>query len=73
MKIYILTCEYNEYDQFGEYFQAAFKNKPTKEQLKQHVIFDSNQESVINHILQNGGGRKNLEYVWYNLKEYELE
>jgi len=32
-KVYILTCQFNEYNQHGEYFVAAFQNLPTIEEL----------------------------------------
>lgn len=33
--IWIVTKEVNDYNQYGEYFVAAFKSKPTKEKLSQ--------------------------------------
>lgn len=33
MNVWILTTEYNDYDQYGEYFLQAFASKPTPEQL----------------------------------------
>ncbi len=68
MKIWILTEAYNDYDQHGEYFVAAFANKPTKEQLAKHDIHGEEADHVL-----NGGGRRNYEYNWYYLQEYELQ
>jgi hypothetical protein len=65
MKAWILTEEYNDYDQHGEYFVAWFPEKPTIEELSKHF---SENEAV--HIL-NGGGRRGWEYQWYNLKEVD--
>lgn len=55
MKIFILTQEYNAYDQYGAYFIAAFRTRPTFEQL---VKYDCQ------HF-----GRQNDEESWFNLEE----
>lgn len=34
MKAYILTADYNDYNQHGEYFVAFFMHKPSVEDLK---------------------------------------
>lgn len=67
-KVWILTEEYNQYDQYGEYFLAVFKNKPTAEKLKKFGI----TEQLVQHVL-NGGGRQNVEDQWFLLKEEELQ
>jgi len=36
MKVWILTSEYNDYDQHGEYFEAVFAQKPTLQQIQKH-------------------------------------
>ena len=33
MWVWVLTSDYNLYDQMGEYFEAVFKDKPTAQQL----------------------------------------
>lgn len=33
MVIYVLTSEYNDYDQHGEYFEKAFRDIPTIEEM----------------------------------------
>lgn len=66
-KVWILTKEYNQYDQYGEYYIAAFANKPTPEQLIKLGI----NEYLTPHVL-NGGGRKKYDEEWYNLEEKEL-
>lgn len=66
IKVWLLTKEYNDYDQHGEYFVAVFADKPTKEQL---VGFDVSEE-LIEHVLA-GGGRVDSEYEWFNLKQIE--
>ena len=66
--VWVLTEEYNAYDQYGEYFLKAFKNKPTKEQLLDSRVHPWDVEHVL-----NGGGRVKYENQWYNLNEIELE
>jgi hypothetical protein len=61
--VWILTEEYNEYDQHGEYFVAVWANKPTIEQLRERIPRNDEQ---LEHIL-NGGGRKGVEDHWYYL------
>lgn len=65
--MWILTRSINEYNQDGEYFESAWRNKPTKEQLSK--LFGKD-ESLISH-LSEGGGRINSENVWYYLTEVE--
>lgn len=43
--MWVLTREYNNYDQHGEYFVAAFKEKPTFAQMK--VVLDDYTDSYI--------------------------
>ena len=64
-EIWVLTSEYNDYDQHGEYFEAVFIGKPTSKQIQKrcHV---TEQGAV--HIL-NGGGRVKYEDQWYNLRK----
>jgi len=35
MKVWVLTEEFNDYDQHGAYFLAVFKHEPTEADLKQ--------------------------------------
>jgi hypothetical protein len=78
MKAYILTSEWNMYDQMGEYFIAWFDRKPTFEELKKVILEDEEDvgggdDAIIIHILENGGGRlkpyKATNEHWYNLRE----
>lgn len=64
-EIWVLTSEYNDYDQHGEYFEAVFIGKPTSKQIQKHCHV-TEQGAV--HIL-NGGGRVKYEYQWYNLRK----
>ena len=68
MQIWILTHEINEYNQDGEYFDRAFAQKPTIDQIKEACRYN---EMGAKHVL-NGGGRKNNEYMWFNLKVMEV-
>ena len=64
-EIWVLTSEYNDYDQHGEYFEAIFIGKPTSKQIQKHCHV-TEQGAV--HIL-NGGGRVKYEDQWYNLRK----
>lgn len=68
--VWILTSEYNDYDQHGEYFEAVFETKPTKEQLAE-AMGHSLHSSYLEHTLE-GGGRIGNDYMWYNLREQEF-
>ena len=68
MIVYVLTEEYNAYDQYGEYFLNVFKEKPTVEQLME--LLKINKVGA-EHILK-GGGRIKWEDQWYILTEYDI-
>lgn len=61
---WILTEEYNAYDQYGPYLVQVFQNKPTKEQLLSCKI----PLNIVNHVL-NVGGRETDEDHWFYLEE----
>jgi hypothetical protein len=63
MKIWILTETWNDYNQHGDVFVAAFLNKPTEEQLKEYGV----DEFEMEHVLIKGGGRLWMEDYWFNL------
>ena len=79
-KVWILTSEYNEYDQMGEYFIAVFGEKPSLEKLantlkeEENIQFKNILEGIafLHHLL-NSGGRRGTEDKWYNLNEVELQ
>lgn len=50
--VWVLTDEYTDYDQHGEYYLAAFKDKPTNEQLEK--ILGPCQYGVLDHLLTGG-------------------
>jgi hypothetical protein len=67
--VWILTDEYNMYDQYGEYFIAVFKEKPTHQQLTAHGV----ETNRLHHTL-NGGGRGFYDDEhWFHLKEVTPE
>ena len=64
MTIWLLTTEYNDYDQHGEYFVSAWGHRPTFVELGVAGVDGAN----IRHV-QAGGGRKDDEFQWWYLKE----
>lgn len=63
--VWILTSEVNDYDQFGEYFDAVFFHQPTRQELiNAGVPFDK-----VEHIL-NGGGRVKHDRWWWYLRKH---
>lgn len=65
MSIWVLTKEYNDYNQYGEYYIAAFKEKPSTEMIKTVISCSDEMAAWI----LSGGGREGVEDVWYNLVE----
>jgi hypothetical protein len=70
MKVWILTMEYDHYDQYGEYFIKAYANKPTREQLL--VAEENINEENVDWILA-GGGRQGTDDRWFHLNKIEAE
>ncbi len=74
--MYVLTCEYNEYHQYGHYLEAVFENNPTLNELSMFLyakpLEDLTDEMIllITHI-KRGGGRINIEHKWYHLRKIE--
>jgi len=64
--MWVVTREINEYDQDGEYFVTAYKNKPNLQNLRKLL---PNETDVTILKLMNGGGRQDVEYEWFNLHE----
>jgi hypothetical protein len=73
MKAHMLTVEYNQYDQMGEYFVAWFERKPTKEELGKVLLEDDKHDkALIEHVLKGGGRKKPYKPTnehWYFLRE----
>lgn len=80
---WVLTREHNEYDQFGNYFEAVWVSKPTIHQLADYFQTNGNGHAYFNNVmgavafltrlLEEGGGRQGTEDVWYNLEEVEFK
>ena len=73
--MWILTEEYNDYDQHGAYFVTAWTEKPSREEVARVCGIDTsgrftNSDKMIDHMLL-GGGRVEYEYQWYNLIEVQ--
>lgn len=66
--IWILTRLVNDYNQYGQYFAAAYAERPTAEQIKE-TLKCSDEDAL--HIA-NGGGRQTFEDVWFELYEMKL-
>lgn len=54
-KAFVIVRSENQYDQFGEYFVAVFKSKPSIEQIDK--ILPSQKKALATHI-RDGGGRQ---------------
>lgn len=69
--IWVLTFEVNDYNQHGDYFVAAWTQKPTAEQLRDHVKdwFCGPDINPARLLLETGGGRQGIEDLWYKLEE----
>ncbi|QDP50564.1 MAG: hypothetical protein Tp1125DCM00d2C21254131_5 [Prokaryotic dsDNA virus sp.] len=80
-KVWVLTEEYNEYDQHGEYFVAVFAGKPSLKKLAEHFKMTdesahySDPMGAVDFLLhlQQGGGRQGTDDHWYNLEEVECK
>lgn len=68
MKVWILTEEYDAYDQFGEYFTAVFATKPHHTQLTHYGV----PQNRLRHV-QDGGGRLDGDATWYFLREVDVQ
>jgi len=63
--IWVITSEYNLYDQEGAYFIHAWYGKPSFEEMKK--FFNGKyKEEYLQHIYSGGGRTKRYEDQWYN-------
>ena len=69
--IWIVTTEYNEYDQYGEYFVACFLEKPSKSELKELLKNEYISDITIDYLF-DGGGRQDVENQWWYLEEVKV-
>ena len=67
MSVWLLTKEYNEYDQYGEYFIAVFSEKPSHQLLTAYGV----PTNRLRHVL-DGGGRVDYEDSWFFLREVSI-
>ena len=67
-EIWVLTSEYNDYDQHGEYFTAAFQGKPSAADL----VKEAGVPAKLAEHIAAGGGRIDAEYQWFHLRRYDL-
>ena len=67
-KVFVLTEEYNDYDQHGAYFVEVFARRPTNEELTKAGV----EAGRLSHV-QAGGGRQGFDDHWYILDEVELK
>lgn len=67
-KVWVLTRSINEYNQYGQYFEYVFFSFPTRGELSDILGYGYNNP-IIDHILDNGGGRLEFENTWYYLHE----
>jgi len=66
--LWLLTTEYNDYDQYGEYFVELYSEFPTYDQLKEAGVDSKSLERV----KTLGGGRSDkMEDQWWHLKRYQ--
>jgi hypothetical protein len=65
--VWVLTKEYNDYDQYGEYFVAVFSRKPSKDLLISAGVHEGSVDNVL-----SGGGRLGVEDAWFYLREEVL-
>ena len=66
--VWVVTSEYNAYDQHGDYFVAVFMKKPSFHELK--AILPAETDVTIGK-LSRGGGRQGWEDKWFYLVEAE--
>lgn len=66
--VWVLTTEYNDYDQHGEYFVAVFEEYPTLAQLQSAGV----EEDFLSHVKQGGGRTDKYEDQWWHLRKHNL-
>lgn len=66
--VWVLTSQYNDYDQHGEYLVKVYFSKPTEEELAKEVSDPQLREWC----LTKGGGRPSAAYdKWFHLNEVD--
>jgi hypothetical protein len=67
MMVWILTKSVNDYNQYGDYYIEAFKNKPTREQLRACEVPDDD----IEQLLEKGSSTHKGPYDEYTLEQVQ--
>lgn len=62
--IYVLTEEYNDYDQHGEYFLHAWDHPPSLLELRERGFYGDYE-----HLNAGGGRTSKYEDQWFFLRE----
>ena len=78
--VYVLTCEYNDYDQYGRYFCCVFDKKPTVAELAPiltefggYLPTDMGKAiALVQHYLDNKGRTSDNEGMWFNLERVNV-
>ncbi len=76
-KVWVLTREHNDYNQYGEYFVAVFAQQPSVMQMAEALRGHRDAADVmaalalVEHV-RAGGGRRGDENDWFNLEQVEL-
>lgn len=72
MKVWVLTSEVNAYDQYGEYFEDVYKEKPTEDQISDKMGYKKDSKQVQN-LMNKGSSYVSGANGWYKLKQKELK
>lgn len=69
-ELWILTAEFNDYDQHGAYFVRAFIGKPLSIDVEKAITgYHSTCSGDLLDWVMAGGGRQDTEHVWFNLEK----
>lgn len=73
---YVLTSQYNEYDQYGSYFIAWFHRKPTAEEICKAIQADGALAEIFDYMslakrVLVEDARPCSDRVWYTLKQVQ--
>ena len=67
--MWVLTEEYNDYDQHGEYFIRCWVDYPSIEEVTATLKREgNNDEELFAHVF-SGGGRIKHEDFWYHFRQ----
>ena len=66
-KLWVLTTEYNDYDQHGEYFLAVWPKKPSPEWVQRVVEQERRLREGELDFIMSGGGPGQWGHQWFRL------